>query len=1141
MSDLLRCWLPCLSLACLVFPAHDTRAAEPQLLINEFLASNSSILADDQSEYDDWIEVHNPGGGPVDTAGMYLTDDLAEPTKWRFPTGQPAQTTIPAGGYLLVWADNGHNERGLHAAFSLDAGGEEVCLFDTDGRRLIDAVAFGRQMPDVSFGRYPDGHTTWQLMASPTPGAANAVVYDGFVEEVRFSHDRGFYEAPFSVTLTTPTPGATIWFATDGSEPRTPLPRGVTGTVYTGPFEIGRTTCLRAKAVRPGWRPSATCTHTYIFPARVLDQSTHPRGFPQTWGETPADYGMDAKVVNDPLYGPILRDALLTHRTISLVFDVADLFDPARGIYVNAQQEGESWERPVSVEVIDPAGGEEVHINAGLRIQGGASRSPTRPKHNMRLLFKGIYGAPKLEFPMFADWPVRRFDTLILRGGNGDSWFHPNTTQQIRAQYIRDQWPRDTQVAMGRLTAGQCYVHLYMNGLYWGLYHVIERPNASFFAEHLGGEPQEYDVLQHKNGTVDGNRQAWNAMMAIANGGLVSADAYAALQEYMDIPNLIDYLLMNFYMGNVDWDQNNWYGGRRRRPGEGFQFLSWDSERTFLNVNDDVTGKNVDNQPTHLHQQLTANPDYRMLFADHVHRHFFNGDLLTPASAAARWRARAEEIRLALVAESARWGDSKRPGNPYTPDVEWQAELDFLTQEYFPKRTGIVLGQLKARGLYPEVEAPMFQPHGGPVEPETGVALSAPTGAIWYTTDDSDPRLAADGPGDADEHLIVPRDAPKRILVPARDIGSEWRGAQPFDDSGWTPSSEAPGGVGYERQSGYEAYISVDVAEAMYGQNATCYIRIPFTCDGRVNDWNMMALKARYDDGFIACLNGIEIARRNFEGAPAWNSRAAAGRPDVQAVEFESIDVSDSLEHLRTGANLLALHGLNASPTSSDFLIDVELIVRRGAQPARVNPAAVPYAEPLMLARSTRVKARTLSGGLWSALNEATFAVGPVAESLRITEIMYHPMDDEVTWTEPNTEFIELQNVGAETINLNLVRFTKGIDFTFGATDLLPGQFIVLVEDLDAFRQRYGAAPAVAGRYTGKLDNGGERLRLEDAIGGTIADFAYDDDWHPSTDGKGFSLVLADPARIDPNGPGTKDAWRRSIDAGGSPGADDGF
>jgi len=182
---------------------------------------------------------------------------------------------------------------------------------------------------------------------------------------------------------------------------------------------------------------------------------------------------------------------------------------------------------------------------------------------------------------------------------------------------------------------------------------------------------------------------------------------------------------------------------------------------------------------------------------------------------------------------------------------------------------------------------------------------------------------------------------------------------------------------------------------------------------------------------------------------------------------------------------------------------------------------------------STAVKARVLSGTTWSALNETVFAVGPVAESLRITEIMYHPTAD------PNAEYIELTNIGAETINLNLARFTSGVDFTFPSIELAPGSYLLVVRDVTAFEAEYGQGFDIAGEYAGNLNNAGERLVLQDAAGQIIHDFRFRDAWYGITGGLGFSLTVREPGVTGANAWGDKSVWRPSAQVGGSPGVDD--
>lgn len=148
-----------------------TTAASTSVVINEFLASNTSTIADPQGEYDDWIELRNLTGSTVNLTGLYLTDEPSNPRKWAFPSG----TTIAANGYLLVWADeNGTATSGLHASFKLSAAGEQIYLIDTDANnnQVLDAITFGAQATDVSYGRTAANADAWSTM-SPTPNAAN--------------------------------------------------------------------------------------------------------------------------------------------------------------------------------------------------------------------------------------------------------------------------------------------------------------------------------------------------------------------------------------------------------------------------------------------------------------------------------------------------------------------------------------------------------------------------------------------------------------------------------------------------------------------------------------------------------------------------------------------------------------------------------------------------------------------------------------------------------------------------------------------------------------------------------------------------------------------------------------------------------
>ena len=198
-------------LADLQLMAGDLGQTAIPLTINEFMASNSNSVEDPQGDYDDWIEIHNFGADAIDVGGMYLTDDISVPTKWRIPGNDLVSTIIPAGGYLVIWADNDIAGAGLHANFKLDADGDEIGLSDQIGSTLIDSVVFAKQSSNISYGRFPDSGESWRFFPIPTPGIQNDGGYLGEVDAPKFSHKRGFYDASFYLTLATETKDATIY------------------------------------------------------------------------------------------------------------------------------------------------------------------------------------------------------------------------------------------------------------------------------------------------------------------------------------------------------------------------------------------------------------------------------------------------------------------------------------------------------------------------------------------------------------------------------------------------------------------------------------------------------------------------------------------------------------------------------------------------------------------------------------------------------------------------------------------------------------------------------------------------------------------------------------------------------------------
>ena len=218
-----------------------------------------------------------------------------------------------------------------------------------------------------------------------------------FVGDTKFSVNRGFFNVPFSLSITTATPGATVMYTTNGSTPTLS-----NGFVYSAPLTINGTRTVRAAAFKTGFLPSNVDTESYIFVGDVVRQEptgATPPGWPSSWGGNTVDYGMDPAVVNDPTYASELTNDLRSIPTFSIVTDLPNLFDPKHGIYANPTGDGMDWERPASIELLYPDGTKGFHINAGLRIRGGFQPKRQQPEACVSILFPATVWRWEAEFP----------------------------------------------------------------------------------------------------------------------------------------------------------------------------------------------------------------------------------------------------------------------------------------------------------------------------------------------------------------------------------------------------------------------------------------------------------------------------------------------------------------------------------------------------------------------------------------------------------------------------------------------------------------------------------------------------------------------------------------------------------------------
>ena len=555
-------------------------------------------------------------------------------------------------------------------------------------------------------------------------------------QNLMLSQKHGFYDKPFELTITDidniVSDGSKIRYTLDGSVPT------AESTVYNGPISINGTTILRTAIVGSEGLLSNVTTATYLFPDDVLHQSDAPEGYPMEWGAystiegiAPADYGMDQEMANDPVIASKIKEGLQSIPVLSIVTDKENFFshendEEKGGIYIFTgppvgDPTGNGWTRPVNAELFGC--GHDFSVTCGIRLHGGHGRlAEKNPKHSLRLVFKKEYGEKTLKYPLFGEDEPNKFDQLVLRCHFGNSWQHWMESNRQKAQYTRDIWARRIQRKMGWTSVNALYVHVFLNGMYWGLYNIAERVDDQYGKDHLGGKKEDIDVIkiEEEGGNhieaSEGDLEAWENMVETAANAYDDAYYYRlqgkdadgnpdpSQEALLDIDNFIDYMLINQYAGNTDWDHHNWYAIRRKgEESQGFRFLCWDSELILDNPHENVLTKNNGKEsPTGIFNHLLENKDFAKRYMARAKELLADDGMLGAKSTEEVWDSLYNNISTALYAEAARWGDYRRdvhpyqtPGMLYTVDETYMTERNRLHEQYFPYRSSTVLSMIE--------------------------------------------------------------------------------------------------------------------------------------------------------------------------------------------------------------------------------------------------------------------------------------------------------------------------------------------------------------------------------------------------------------------------------------------------------------
>jgi len=725
---------------------------QDSLIISEFMAVNNDGIQDEDGTYSDWIEIHNGHTDTLNLTGWYLTDDPGNYYKWGFPS-----VNLMPGEYLVVFASDKDRKLAkdkLHTNFKLSGSGEFLALSKPDSAwySSVFTPAFPEQYDNISYALKGNGYIYSSI---PTPGAPNDS--GTFVPTPLFSVPHGLYDASFMLALGSEQAGAEIYYTTDASTPDIG-----NGTLYTDSILIDSTTVIRAVAVLDGTSVSASVTSSYLFPDNVFHQTEEQTGYPETWliphdylqyDEIATHYGMNPHIMNITDVQENLVTSIRSLPVVSVVTDIDHLFSKDTsanegGIYIYSGESlgstssllyhlGRGWERPASVEYFNSGEADgmlDFQENCGLKIHGGASRSTRKTlKRSFKIGFKAEYGPTKLKEEVFGEEAPDQYDRLILRGGFDN---------RLENQVV-DPWVKSAMRDMGHYAARSKFVHLFLNGMYWGMYNLSEQMDDNCMRDNLGGKSGDYDIIKDYYEVEAGDTEAWDRMIELAAdpdnfqvliGNHPDGTPDPSSERLLNPENLIDYVINIAYNNPWDWDNHNWFAARKKTGSEGFHFLVWDAESGLSDGNkiEWIMEGGYPNRPSSLFRNLMQNGEFSDLFIARVNRNFFEGGALTPEPGLKRYRQWLDELDTALIADQARWyGDDR--------DI-WNIRHHSWIDNYFPERTEEVFRQFIDLEIYPEIPVPEFSTESEYIPADSVLLLTAPKGAqIRYTLTGTDP------------------------------------------------------------------------------------------------------------------------------------------------------------------------------------------------------------------------------------------------------------------------------------------------------------------------------------------------------------------------------------------------------------------
>lgn len=566
-------------------------AVSQSIAINEVLSSNTTVNPDEDGNYEDWVELYNYGGVAVNLNGFGLSDDVALPHKWSFPA-----VTLNPGQYLLVWcSDKNRTTPGspLHTNFKIGAGGEAIYLTNQSTTTLATFSAIALPA-NVSYGKSPNGTGNYFYFNIPTPGQPNSTTtYSEVLSTPNFSHTGGFYTSGFNLSLSNVTPGTTIIYTLDGSDPDENNLGGTTYSyknsyaefagqpggsllqnsfrsfTYSSPITITNRSPLANKLA------SMSSTHhnlAYYLPSTPIFKGTVVRAKAIKSGALSSKTTTRSYFVtpsgNSEFSLPVVSLSVSENKFFNYtngIFVAGSMFDlwraanpsvdadPNEGNYdANYYVSGDPSERNGNVNYF-VNGAEVLNQDIGLRINGGSTRA--WQSKSLRLVARSDYGNDAMNYAFFNDQSLAVYNRLVLRNSGGD--FFDSMYRDALAHELVKGTGLETQAYQPTVT--------FVNGEYWGILNIRERYDKYYFKNVCGIGETELDLLEDDLTAEEGDTVHYDSMATyLSNNSLAIQTNFDYIKTQMDVENMRDYYIANIYYDNTDWPGWNTVFWRKR-------------------------------------------------------------------------------------------------------------------------------------------------------------------------------------------------------------------------------------------------------------------------------------------------------------------------------------------------------------------------------------------------------------------------------------------------------------------------------------------------------------------------------------------------------------------------------------------------